>query len=515
VGTLTPRDGPERIGPYALRSVLGRGSAGTVYLAVPADGRSGAPVALKVLRPDALDAEGRARFEVEVGIGRRLDHPGIVRVLDAGRDGPHLYVAMELGPTRTLRDRLREGPLPPDGAARLVAALARATATAHDQGVVHRDLKPANVLLDVDERPRIADFGLARAPGRSSGLTRSGEILGTPCYMAPEQLRGERADARADVYALGAILFECVSGRRLHQGATTAEVFRERARAEAPRLRQTAPHASAALEAVCRKALAPAVAARHASARELAEALESATRPPARRARARYRVAAAALFAGLAAGAAIVAVGTPAPAPAAARGPDPAPSPPRSAASARPPDPTATPVPSPERPSPPPSPPPAPPPPEPTPAPVVRPLEELMRRGDAAFQRARYAEAEERFRTAVRSHPAEPLPRLALGHALLGRGELAAAAASLRRGLARAPGWPAAEFDLRRFFPPEVLDRRLADLEERAAAPDPDALFLLGYVRHFYGQRQASQAAFTRLRELAPDDPTPDLFRPR
>ncbi|MBX3472705.1 MAG: serine/threonine protein kinase, partial [Planctomycetes bacterium] len=240
--------GPEALGPWTLLGELGRGNFGVVYRAR----RDGWPteVALKVM-PDALRAgpDLVARFRQEAQVGQRLMHPAIVRVLDHGQAGPHVWFAMELCQGETLAARLRRGPLPPLEAARLVATLARGVAHAHAHQVLHRDLKPANVMLEPGG-PRVADFGLARDEARAAALTRTGDVLGTPLYMAPEQLTGARIDARIDVWSLGVILFECVAGQRPFASADPPTLARRITQADAPLLREAAPAAPAALEAI-------------------------------------------------------------------------------------------------------------------------------------------------------------------------------------------------------------------------------------------------------------------------
>jgi serine/threonine-protein kinase len=184
-------------------------------------------------------------------------------------------------PGRTLQERLRAGPLPPDEAGRLVLELARAVAAAHAQQVLHRDLKPANVILsEGDGAPRITDFGLARDLTREAHLTQAGDLVGTPYYIAPERFRGEgRPDPRVDVYSLGVILYECLTGRRPYDAQTPAELA-EKVEAAPPLAPEVAnPAVPPALARVCLEALERDPARRTPSALALAQALEGALAP--------------------------------------------------------------------------------------------------------------------------------------------------------------------------------------------------------------------------------------------
>ena len=266
-----------RVGRWLLGEELGRGSYGVVYLAHPDAG--GTPVALKQFRAAGQgDEEALARFEQEAAIASRLEHPGLVRVVDAGRQGGLPWMAMEycLGPT--LRDRLRSGPLPPVEAGALVAEIARAVAHAHAHGIVHRDIKPANVILDLRAggRPRLTDFGLARDRVGGRSLTATGEAVGTPYYMAPEQVLGEPADAQVDVWALGVLLYECLTGQRPFRGETALEVGQAILDRDPVPPAALVPAVPPALEAVCLRALRRPRRERWALASELAAALEAA-----------------------------------------------------------------------------------------------------------------------------------------------------------------------------------------------------------------------------------------------
>jgi predicted Ser/Thr protein kinase len=262
------------IGPYTVVRELGRGSNGVVYLARRAGLERDCAVKV-LLRGDAVDAEGVERFKLEATIASKIEDPGVIRVFDVGRHGAQHYYAMEYCPGVTLEDRLKRGPLPPLEAATLVEKLARTLQAAHHRAVIHRDLKPANVILEEGSgRPRILDFGLAVDRSRVMSLTRSGDIVGTPYYMAPEQINGDRdLDHRIDVYALGVILYQCLTGRRPFEASTVVDLAQKIKEATPPAPRSLVPEVPPRLEAICLKAMARERDRRHPSARHLAEAL--------------------------------------------------------------------------------------------------------------------------------------------------------------------------------------------------------------------------------------------------
>ena len=201
-------------GRYRLLDAVGAGGMAEVYRAE--DTVLGREVAVKVFRP-GWDDTAKRRFEAEVRTLAGLSHPGLVPVHDAGTGDDTPFLVMRLLEGRTLRAEIDDGPLPVQRVRRLGAELAEALAYVHARGVVHRDVKPSNILLDDLNRPYLADFGLARLPG-ATRLTRTDQMVGTAAYLAPEQVRGADVDHPVDIYALGLVLLECLTGHREYPG---------------------------------------------------------------------------------------------------------------------------------------------------------------------------------------------------------------------------------------------------------------------------------------------------------
>ncbi len=204
------------IGRYVVREEIGQGGMATVYRAF--DPHFQRDVAIKVLPLHFLhDPRFRARFEREARIVAGLQHPAIVPVYDFGEDNSQPYLVMSLMSGGSLEDRLRQGPMPLVETERIIGRLAPALDAAHQRGVIHRDLKPANILFDQWNEPYLTDFGIVKLTGGTGGdlasLTTIGGIIGTPAYMSPEQVQGEQIDGRSDIYSLGVILFQMLSGR--------------------------------------------------------------------------------------------------------------------------------------------------------------------------------------------------------------------------------------------------------------------------------------------------------------
>jgi serine/threonine protein kinase len=242
------------IGPYLVRDELGRGGMGVVYLAD--DTILGRRVALKALHRElAASAEQRERLRQEARIAAGLSHSGIATVYALEEIDGTLYVASEFVPGRTVRSLIQDGPLPPPLLVNIATQVTDVLVAAHAQGVVHRDLKPENVMLTPAGLVKVLDFGLARSENAEQlRLTQSGSVVGTPAYMAPEQLRGERVDSRADVFALGALMYEMASGISPFEastlGATVEKVLRDQ-----PQALSTICSVPAAMERVVEKCL--------------------------------------------------------------------------------------------------------------------------------------------------------------------------------------------------------------------------------------------------------------------
>jgi len=240
-----------------------------VYLATPVQG--GPPVAIKALRPELTVVLGAGRFQREVEILGRLRHPGIVPVLESGAAGSLLYLVMPYVAGENLRTRLAQaGPLPVSEALSITADLVAAIDHAHGRGVVHRDIKPANVLLD-GSRAHMCDFGLALAIDRAAlePISSSGLVIGTPGYMSPEQAMGAPIGTASDIYALGCMLYEMLTGE-LPFGGATAQAMIARQLSEPPRsLRTVRPDVPLRLQAAVTAALALVPAERPASGAEL------------------------------------------------------------------------------------------------------------------------------------------------------------------------------------------------------------------------------------------------------
>ena len=259
------------MGEWVLLDLLGSGGMGRVYRARHA--RTGAEAALKLLSesdPDLL-----LRFQRELEAHARVgSHPNVVRIHAGGSHHGRPYGVIELCPRGDLATRLRQGSFPAGEARRVALGLARGLAHLHAHGVLHRDLKPGNVLFDERDEPRLADFGLARISG-SARLTATGEHMGTPAYMAPEQARGQTADERSDVYGAGAVLYHLLTGRPPYQGPSPMAIMVAVAEGPPPAPSEAASGVPPGLEAVCLRAMARDPAARYPTAWALAEALEA------------------------------------------------------------------------------------------------------------------------------------------------------------------------------------------------------------------------------------------------
>ena len=280
-----------RLGPYRVIRKLGEGGMGMVHLAE--DSRLGRRVAIKVLPPPfTRDEPRRRRLRREARAAASLAHPGIATVYALEEFDGALCIVSEYVPGETLRQELAGGPLPPADLLDTAVAVARALAAAHEGHVLHRDLKPENVIRTPDPGAgtggvKLVDFGLARyddpqaAAASATRLTAPGAVLGTPGYMAPEQIRGEEVDSRTDVFAFGVMLFELASGRHPFSGSNSMSTVARVLESPPPDLRQLAPACPPALAAVIDRCLRKDPAERYGATRELVDDLERARRHPA------------------------------------------------------------------------------------------------------------------------------------------------------------------------------------------------------------------------------------------
>jgi serine/threonine protein kinase len=253
-----------RLGPYEIQSAIGAGGMGEVYRA--RDTRLERTVAVKVL-PSHLSAnvELKQRLDREAKAISGLQHPHICTLYDVGSQEGVNFLVMEYLEGQTLADRLEKGALPPDQTLKIAAQIAEAIENAHRQGIVHRDLKPANILFRADGRPVIVDFGLAKDLSATSTLTIAGQLLATPRYMSPEQCLNLPVDGRSDLYSLGVILYEMLTGERMYESANSAKVVNMHVNAPVPRL----PEALSGHQGMLDRLLAKKPEDRFQSAREV------------------------------------------------------------------------------------------------------------------------------------------------------------------------------------------------------------------------------------------------------
>ncbi len=264
---------PEKIGRYEIKAELGRGGMATVYLAD--DPRFEREVAVKVLPREMLhDPQFRVRFEREAKTIAMLEHPAIVPVYDFGEEDGQPYFVMRYMPGGSLSERLQQTPTPIQEAARIFKRIAPALDDAHAKGIIHRDLKPGNILFDRLDEPYISDFGIAKLTESAAGLTGN-TIVGTPAYMSPEQAQGEPVDGRSDIYSLGAILFEMLTGKAPYEADTPMGVVVKHITEPTPRILAVNPSLPPAIESIIEKAMAKNKEARFSRADEMAAALNN------------------------------------------------------------------------------------------------------------------------------------------------------------------------------------------------------------------------------------------------
>ena len=266
------------LGPYRIERVLGRGGMGVVYLAEQRE--LGRKVALKLL-PDELaqDADFRARFDRESHLAASIDHPNIIPLYEAGEIDGTAFLAMRFVDGVDLASRLHDGPLGPTEAVGILAQVAGALDAAHARGLVHRDVKPGNVLLDrtaQGEHAYLTDFGLTKQTGTESGLTRMGSFMGTPAYMAPEQIEGQEVDGRADQYSLACMAFELLTGSVPFTRDQEFAVAMAHVRDRPPAPTSLRPELPAAVDVVFAQAMAKDREARYSTCSAFVDDLRSA-----------------------------------------------------------------------------------------------------------------------------------------------------------------------------------------------------------------------------------------------
>ena len=267
---------PAAFGDYELLEEIGRGGMGVVYRAVQKS--LGRTVAIKMLlRRDLATPADLLRFRSEAEAAAQLDHPGIVSIFEVGECDGHPFYSMQFVEGTTLAKRLRQGPLPAREAAALLAKVADAVQAAHARGVLHRDLKPSNILIDAGGEPHVSDFGLAKRLEAEESVTHTGAILGTPCYMSPEQAAGSRGDVgpTSDVWSLGTILYQMLTGRPPFQASSPMDTLLAVLESDPPVPRSIDRQVNRDLEMIALKSLQKPQELRYASAAELAADLRA------------------------------------------------------------------------------------------------------------------------------------------------------------------------------------------------------------------------------------------------
>ena len=269
---------PEKIGIYEVKSELGRGGMATVYRAY--DPRFEREVAVKVLPSELLhsDPQFRLRFEREAKIIAQLEHSAIVPVYDVGEADGQPYFVMRYMNGGSLSDLIKAGGLTMEDASRILGAIAPGLDEAHSNGIVHRDIKPSNILFDKRGNPYISDFGIAKLSQAQSGNVTGSAIIGTPAYMAPEQAQGTEVDGRADIYALGIILFEMLTGKQPYEADTPMAVAIKHITDPVPHIQHANPKLPESMDAIIQRAMAKDKLQRFSTAVEMTNALREAAR---------------------------------------------------------------------------------------------------------------------------------------------------------------------------------------------------------------------------------------------
>ena len=266
---------PEKIGRYEIKAELGRGGMATVYHGY--DPRFEREVAVKVLPSELLhsDPQFKLRFEREAKIIAQLEHPSIVPVYDVGDEGGQPYFVMRYMNGGSLSERIKSKVMSIEEAVKILGQIAPGLDEAHSKGIVHRDLKPSNILFDAKGVPYISDFGIAKLSQSQAGSVTGSAIIGTPAYMAPEQASGEGVDGRSDIYALGIILFEMLTGRQPYEADTPMAVAIKHITDPVPHILEANPNLPPDVESIIQLAMAKSKDDRYATAVELVDALRA------------------------------------------------------------------------------------------------------------------------------------------------------------------------------------------------------------------------------------------------
>jgi serine/threonine protein kinase len=269
---------PEKIGLYEVKSELGRGGMATVYRAY--DPRFEREVAVKVLPSELLhaDPQFRLRFEREAKIIAQLEHTAIVPVYDVGEADGQPYFVMRYMSGGSLSDRMKAGIMDVGEAARILGMIAPGLDEAHSRGIIHRDIKPSNILFDKRNNPYISDFGIAKLSQAQTGNVTGSAIIGTPAYMSPEQAQGDEIDGRADIYSLGIILYEMLTGKQPYEADTPMAVAIKHITDPVPHILAANPNLPSGMEAIIQKAMAKNKSDRYPTAVDMANALHDLLR---------------------------------------------------------------------------------------------------------------------------------------------------------------------------------------------------------------------------------------------
>ncbi|HSJ88738.1 MAG TPA: serine/threonine-protein kinase, partial [Anaerolineales bacterium] len=268
---------PEKIGIYEVRSELGRGGMATVYRVY--DPRFEREVAVKVLPRELLhaDPQFRLRFEREAKIIAQLEHSAIVPVYDVGESDGQPYFVMRYMTGGSLSERIKAGIMTVEEAARILGIIAPGLDEAHSKGIIHRDIKPSNILFDRRDNPYISDFGIAKLTQAQAGNVTGSAIIGTPAYMAPEQAQGDEIDGRADIYSLGIILYEMVTGKQPYEADTPMAVAIKHITDPVPHILNANPKLPEGMDTIIQTAMAKNKKDRYTSAVDMTNALRDLT----------------------------------------------------------------------------------------------------------------------------------------------------------------------------------------------------------------------------------------------